>query len=178
MNRFAKIMQVLGWLGVAVLTIVWVQGFFVRDNAPELARHSAVAILAASLCVLPRFWTVAYLSLAARGRATRRRRGPGAPTEVASPERLDRSTRIRRWAIVSSAVALIALSGSFALAGAIVLRRASPVAHALAGLAAIALQVVALAFERRALRADADEMAAMPAAPAIPAPGEGARSAS
>ncbi len=53
MNRFAKIMQVLGWLGVAVLEIVWAQGFIVRDDPPELARHSAVAILAAGLCVLP-----------------------------------------------------------------------------------------------------------------------------
>ncbi len=50
--------------------------------------------------------------------------------------------------------------------------------HALTGFAAIALQVVALALERRALRADAVEMAAMPATPAIPAPGEPVRGAS
>lgn len=178
MNRFAKIMQVLGWLGVAVLAIVWAQGFVVRDDPPELARHSTVAILAAGLCVLPRFWTVAYLLLAARGRATRRRRAAGSPAGAESPASPDRSTRIRRWAIVSSGVALVALSGSFALAGGILQRRTSPLVHALTGFAAIALQVVALALERRALRADAVEMAAMPATPAIAAPGEPVRGAS
>ena len=178
MNRFAKIMQVLGWLGVAVLAIVWAQGFVVRDDPPELARHSTVAILAAGLCVLPRFWTVAYLLLAARGRATRLRRAAGTPTAAESPTTQDRSTRIRRWAIVSSGIALLALPGFFALAGGILQRRTSPLAHALTGLAAIALQVVALALERRALRADADAMAAMPAAPAISAPGEPVRGAS
>lgn len=146
MNRFAKIMQLLGGLGVALLTVVWAQGFIVRGDTPELARHSTIALAAAGLCVLPRFWTIAYLVLAARGRTRRRRAGSMS------------AAQIRRRALVASGVALVALSGSFALAGAILMRRASPVAHAVAGFVAIACQAAALLLERRALLADAGEM--------------------
>ncbi len=154
MNRFAKIMQFLGWAGVLLLAAVWVQGFAVGDDAPQLARHSTIALAAACLCVLPRFWTLAYLVLAARGRAVQRRSrvgsGPSPPAERATP--------IRRQALLASAVALVGLTGSFALAGVILMRRASPLAHATAGFVAIALQIVALFLERRALLADAREM--------------------
>ena len=154
MNRFAKIMQFLGWLGIAVLAVVWAQGFVVRGDTPALARHSTIALAAASLCVLPRFWTMAFLVLAARGRA--RLRGRGSKDDTTGGARS--ATRIRRRALVASGVALVALSGSFALAGAILMRRASPVAHAIAGFVAIAFQVAALLLERRALLADAGEM--------------------
>ena len=156
MNRFAKIMQVLGWCGVGLLAVVWGQGFFVRDDAPQLARHSTIALAAAALCILPRFWTAAYLVLAARGRAARRRAaGSAAP----APER---SARLRRRAYAAAAIALVGLSGSFVLAGALLLRRASPLAHAAAGILSVAVQVAALMLERRALLADAAEMAEMP----------------
>lgn len=161
MNRFARIMQALGGLGVALLTVVWVQGFLVRGDAPELARHSMIALAAVLLCVLPRFWTMAYLLLAAGGRAARRRGSAAASAGTAARAAGERTARVRRLALIASGVALVALAGSFALAGAIVLRRASPIAHAAAGFIAIALQLVALRLERRALLADAEEMAAM-----------------
>ena len=84
-NRFAKIMQWLGWAGVALLSVVWAQGFLVRDDTPELARHSMIALAAACLCILPRFWTIAYLALAARGEEGARRRGGGACRSPAAP---------------------------------------------------------------------------------------------
>lgn len=163
MNRFAKIMQLLGWSGVALLSVVWAQGFLVRDDTPELARHSWIALAAACLCVLPRFWTIAYLGLAARGR---RARGAGVGEQAARP---------RRLALVVSSLAIVGLGGSFALAGAILVHRASPIPHAIAGFIGIALQVAALRLERRALLADAVEMAGMTglAGPgAAPAAGE------
>lgn len=171
MNRFARIMQALGWIGVALLTVVWSQGFLVRDDTPQLARHSTLALGAALLCVLPRFWTVTYLLLAARGRGALRQ---GAPATG------ERSARSRRIALVASGVALVGLSGSFALAGAILLRRTSPVVHAIAGFVAVALQVAALILERRALLADAAEMRALPGSAGVPSDlsGEPIRSAS
>lgn len=158
MNRFAKIMQVVGWLGVAVLGAVWAQGFLVSGDAPQLASHSAIAIVAAGLCILPRFWTIAYLLLAARGRATRLRAGGG--TETAAAARADRT---RRLAYLASGIALGALLGSFALAGAVILRRTSPMTHAVVSMAALALQAVALWLERRALLADSTQMAGLQA---------------
>jgi hypothetical protein len=152
MNRFAKIMQVIGWVGVVLLTIVWGQGFMVHDNQPQLARHSTLALAAALLCVLPRFWTIAYLPLAARARRNERRR-----SAVESAGR-ETSAAHRRRALIAAAVAIVGLSGSFALAGAILLRRVPALAHGIAGVVAIALQLVALMLERRALRADAEEM--------------------
>ena len=151
MNRFAKIMQFLGWLGFALLAAVWTQGFFVRDQPPELARHSQLAIAAVGLCILPRFWTLAYLQLAARGRASRRPAG-------ALPSAAERFARRRRLATIAAGVALVALAGSFALAGGVVQRRVSPLAHGLAGCVALALQIGALLLERRALLDDAQEM--------------------
>ncbi len=162
MNRFARIMQVLGGLGVALLAVVWAQGFLVRDDTPELARHSTLALAAALLCVLPRFWTIAYLLLAARGRAAQRRSAAG---EV---RQHDPSARLRRQAWIASILALGGLAGSFALAGAILLRRSSPLGHALAGALAVTLQVVALVLERRALLADAAEMQALAVPPSTP----------
>lgn len=155
MNRFAKIMQVLGWLGVVLLAAVWTQGFFVRDQPLALARHSVLAIAAAGLCILPRFWTLAYLPLAARGRTSRR---PGGGS------RTDASARLRRLAMIAGVVALAGVGGSFALAGAVVLRKVTPLAHGLAGGVALALQIGALLVERRALLADAGEMRSLDAA--------------
>jgi len=159
-NRFARIMQGLGWTGVALLTVVWAQGFVVRDDAPALAQHSTLALAAACFCILPRLWTIAYLTLAARAR----RRHGGVPGE--------RAARLRRLAVVAAVVAIAGLAGSFALAGAILARRASPLPHALVGCVGIALQIAALLLERRALLADAEEMAAMSA---VPAPDTAAR---
>lgn len=153
MNRFAKIMQVLGWVGVALLTVVWAQGFVIGDDGPALAQHSTLALAAACLCILPRFWTIAYLTLAARGR-----RAHGG---VAG----ERAARLRLLALIAAVVAVAALAGSFGLAGAILARRASPLAHAVAGAVGIALQIAALVLERRALLADAEEMTALGAVP-------------
>lgn len=155
-------MQVLGGLGVALLAVVWAQGFLVRDNTPELARHSTLALAAALLCVLPRFWTMAYLLLAARGRATKL---GGARSATGLP---DGSAGRRRQAWIASLLALAGLAGSFALAGSILLRRSSPFGHAVAGALAIALQLVALVLERRALLADAAEMRALADLPDTP----------
>lgn len=149
MNRFAKIMQFLGWLGLALLAAVWTQGFFVRDQPPALARHSILAIAAAGFCILPRFWTLAYLPLAARGRASRR---------PAGRSRTEASARLRRLATIAAVVALAGVAGSFALAGGVVLRKVTPLAHGLVGGLALALQIGALLVERRALLADAAEM--------------------
>lgn len=149
MNRFAKIMQVLGWGGFALLSLVWAQGFLVRDDTPELARHSMIALAAACLCILPRFWTIAYLALAARGRKAR---GAGA---------VERAARLRYLALVASILAVAGLAGSFGLAGAILVKRSSPLPHAVAGFVGIALQIAALLLERRALLADAAAMAEM-----------------
>ena len=158
MNRFARIMQLLGWAGAALLTVVWTQGYFVRGETPELGRHTMIALAAACLCVLPRFWTAAYLLLAARGRATRqcaqRPPGEGAPSS-------ERAARLRRDALASALFALIALSASFSLGGAILLRRVDPVTHAVAGVVVILSQIVALFLERRALLADGVEMRKM-----------------
>jgi len=154
MNRFAKIMQVLGWAGAALLAVVWAQGFVVSDGAPELARHSAIAIAAACLCTLPRFWTIAYLALAARGRRVQRRSTAGSGPSATGK----RAAWMRRQALIASMLALIGLSGSFALAGATLMHRVSPAAHAAVGFVAIALQIGALLLERRALRADTREM--------------------
>lgn len=178
MNRFAKIMQVLGGLGVALLTVVWTQGFLVSGEAAALARHSTIALVAALLCLLPRFWTIAYLLLAARGRASRRRPAPGAPLATGGRRVSEPSGRPRQVALVVSGIALIALAGSFALAGAVVLRTTSPLAHTAAGLVAIVLQVLALRLERRALLADAGAMAAMPPETASSTAGEPVGSAS
>jgi hypothetical protein len=164
MNRFASIMQVIGWVGVVLLTIVWGQGFMVHDDHPQLARHSTLALAAALLCVLPRFWTIAYLPLAARARkAERRRVDASVPAEPSASH--------RRRALIAAAVAILGLSGSFALAGAILLRRVPALAHGIAGVVAIALQLVALMLERRALLADAGEMKELAASAPKAAPG-------
>ncbi len=55
------------------------------------------------------------------------------------------------------------------------MRRASPLPHALVGFVGIALQIAALVLERRALLADAAEMAAMSAVPARGTAAGGAR---
>ncbi|MEO7793238.1 MAG: hypothetical protein ABIV06_00580 [Thermoanaerobaculia bacterium] len=164
MNRFARIMQFLGWTGSALLAAVWAQGFRVQDGVPELARHSTLALVAALLCVLPRFWTIAYLYLAARGRARiHDKQGSG---DAAGRK----AARVRRQALAASALALVGLSGSFALAGALLLRHTSPISHAAAGALAVALQVVALVLERRALRVDSEEMRDLLPAPGNPVP--------
>ncbi len=176
MNRFAKIMQLLGWTGAALLTVVWTQGYFVRGETPELGHHSMIALAAACLCVLPRSWTVAYLLLAARGRATRQR--AGRPKGEAAPSSTgERAARLRRHALASALFALIALSASFSLGGAILLRRVDPVTHAVAGVIAILLQIFALFLERRALLADSVEMAEMGAMAAMSGAAEADRPA-
>lgn len=157
MNRFARIMQLLGWAGTALLTVVWTHGYFVRGETPELGRHTMIALAAACLCVLPRFWTAAYLLLAARGRATRQRANRPAGEDAPSPTG-ERAARLRRDALASALFALIALSASFSLGGAILLRRVDPGTHAVAGAVAILSQIVALFLERRALLADSVEM--------------------
>lgn len=166
MNRFAKIMQWLGWAGVVLLSVVWAQGFLVRDDTPELARHSMIALAAACLCILPRFWTIAYLALAARGRKAR-------GTVVG-----ERAARLRHLALVASILAVAGLAGSFGLAGAILVSRASPLPHAVVGFVGLALQIAALLLERRALLADAAamaEMAGIAVVGAASSPGESAR---
>jgi len=165
MNRFAKIMQVIGWFGAALLVVAWAQGFAVRDDSPQLARHSMIALAAACLCVLARLWTIAYLALAAGGRARRWK------------DEIDAAgtARIRSRAVVASLLALAGLGASFALAGAILLRRVSPLSHASAGFIAIALQLVALVLERRALFADRSAMTAMASMAAMEKPADGAR---
>ncbi len=154
MNRFAKIMQGVGWLGAGLLAVVWAQGFVVRDDAPALARHSTIALAAAALCVLPRLWTIAYLLLAARGREKLHGKGKdpsGGPVAALAK-------RHQRQALFAALFALAGLGGSFALASAILVRHASPLAHSATGLLAVGLQIVALSLERRALFADQSAM--------------------
>lgn len=155
MNRFAKIMQAVGWLGAALLAVVWAQGLVVRDDAPQLARHSTLALAAASLCVLAHLWTVAFLLLAARGREKLHGKGKDSSRGPA----VALAQRHRRQALITALFALAALGGSFALAGAILVRHASPLAHSATGLLAVALQIAALLLERRALFADQSAMA-------------------
>ena len=180
MNRFAKVMQLLGWAGAALLTVAWAQGFVAPDDSLELARHSRIALAAACLCILPRFWTMAFLALAARGRKALRKlpvassaaatSGPSSPSN-GSVARV-RSARLRRLAFVAGVLAVGGLVGTFGLAGAILIHRASPLPHSIAGFVGIALQIAALVLERRALLADAQEMAALaerlPSAAAVP----------
>ena len=165
MNRFARIMQFLGWVGVIALSGVWAQGFAVHEDTPRLARHTAVALVAACLCVLPRFWTMAYLLFAERGRAAQRRKSGAGALYSGSVRQLASGRHLRRWAIFGSATALVGLAGSFALAGSVLLRQVSPALHATAGVGAIALQAVALLLERRALLGDAAEMRQMSGGP-------------
>lgn len=157
MNRYAKIIQGVGWLGTALLMGVWFQGLVVRDDSPQLARHSTFALAAASLCVLAQLWTIAFLLLAAHGREKKLGKGRGT---IVGPFTVLAKPR-RRYALIAALFALAGLGGSFALAGAILLRHASPVMHAAAGVLAIAFQVVALLLERRALVADQLAMAEM-----------------
>jgi hypothetical protein len=155
MNRYARIIQGVGWLGTALLVGVWFQGLTVRDDSPQLARHSALALAAASACVLAQLWTIAFLLLAGHGREKRLGKGK---TALGGP--LSALAKRRRFpALFTALLALAGLGGSFALAGAILLRHASPVAHAGAGVLAIGLQVLALWVERRALVADRLAMA-------------------
>jgi hypothetical protein len=158
MNRFAKIMQLLGWAGAALLAVVWTHGTFVRGDTPELGRHSMIALAAACLCVLPRCWTIAYLLLAARGRAGLATGAPGAVIAARPSPTSAHAVRLRRQALAAALFALVGLSVSFSLGGAILLRRVEPVAHAIAGAIAIVLHLVALFFERRALLADGSQM--------------------
>jgi hypothetical protein len=158
MNRFARIMQFLGWVGVALLSGMWALGFSVGEDTVLLSRHTAGALAAACLCVLPRFWTIAYLALAARGRARRQPSAGGAPATTAGRQASMRR-RVRQWANIASIAALVGLAVAFAIAGSVLLRRVSPLVHALSGAGAVALQIVALLLERRALLVDAAEMA-------------------
>jgi hypothetical protein len=157
MNRYARIIQGIGWLGTALLVGVWFQGLAVRDDSPQLARHSMLALAAASACVLAQLWTISFLILAGHGREKRlgkEKETPGGPLSAVAK-------RHRRRALFTALFALLGLGGSFALAGAILLRHASPIAHAGAGGLAIGLQIIALLFARRALVSDQLAMAEM-----------------
>ncbi|MEO8276004.1 MAG: hypothetical protein ABI639_07275 [Thermoanaerobaculia bacterium] len=158
MNRFARIMQTIGILGSIALIFVWIQGLEVGDIATNVARHTTLALGAASGCLLSHLWAIAFLGFSARGRRqllladNLRMPDASGQREVA---------RWRRLAVTAAAFAILLLGASFALGGAALLRRVAPAVHAGIGAAAVLAQLVALAVERRALRLDQSQVAAL-----------------
>jgi hypothetical protein len=151
MNRYARIMQGVGWLAVAVWVAALVQGRRVEADGPDLALHTVLALAAAATTLLPRVWTVVFLLLGGWRFADAGAR------------------RARNVALAASALALAILAFHFALSGAMLWRRITPSQHAAFGAAVLLSHLAALWCERRALlareRGDAGSFAAPVSAP-------------
>lgn len=145
MNRFAKIMQAIGWLAAAVWLTTWIQGFRVEGATAALAWHTISSLTAAALTLLSRGWTLSYFLLAAR----ERRRG--APAQGHSSGRTSAETS----AILAELLFLGWLAVVFASSGQLLWHRIDASTHSMLGLATVALHVAVLLLERRALAREA-----------------------
>lgn len=141
MNRFAKIMQAIGWAAVALWFAVAAQGFLVAEERPELALHTVLALAAAAATVLSRVWSLLFLFLGAERFASAAAR------------------RARRLALATGLGALGVLSAQFALAGRLLWGSVSASTHAAVGAALVATHLVALVCERRALTQESSSCA-------------------
>lgn len=135
MNRFARIMQGVGWAATAAWVVAWAQGFAVEGERSEIAMHTLVALAGAAAALLGRVWTMVFLGL-------RRNLRPEAPLSF-------------RAVAIAGTVSLLFVAATFATSGQILWRRVPPLAHAALGLGLLASHVWALVAERRALREDA-----------------------
>ena len=135
MNRYARIMQGVGWLAALLWVAVWTQGRAVEGDGPELGLHTLMALGAAATTLLSRAWTIVFLLLA--------------------PDRFaDAGARRRRnLALVASTISVVILAFQFALSGSMLWRRITPGEHAALGGLLLASHLVALWSEGRALRA-------------------------
>lgn len=150
MNRFAKIMQSVGWVAAALWLATWAQGFRVEDAPLALAWHTIGSLTASALTLLSRGWTLSYLLLEIR----ERRRG--APAAGAGAQRVSAPA----LAIYTELFFFAWLAGVFALSGQLLWHRITPFTHSLVGLATVVLHVAVLLFERRALARESASMAA------------------
>jgi hypothetical protein len=135
MNRYARIMQGVGGLAAAIWIAALLQGRRVEADGPDLALHTVLALAAAATTLLPRVWTVVFLLL-----------GSGRFADAGA-------RKARNVALALSALALAVLAFHFALSGAMLWRRITPLQHAALGGAVLVSHLLALWCERRALLA-------------------------
>jgi len=153
MNGFAKILQVIGWLGVVALGVAAGGGYSVSGEAPTLARHTVTVVAATAPLLLAHFWTISFLGLSAGSRRKVTARSAEAETAARSP---------RRQAIAASLLAIALLLATYFVASALLWRRLPPWVHGASAWATVLAQTIALIAARRALVADqkAQELAA------------------
>lgn len=144
MNRFAGIMQAIGWIAAVVWLATWIQGYRVEAALSELAWHTIGSMTAAALSLLARGWTLSYLLLTARD--SRRAAAPGDPGS--------RGIAARRVAIVAALLFAAWMIFVFALSGQLLWHRIGPLTHSAVGLVTVILHVVALLLERQALASE------------------------
>ena len=142
MNRFAKIVLGIGWLGAALWVAVFAQGFEVGAERPEVALHTVLALAAAASTILARTWCVVFLIA-----GSERFAGPGA-------------AKARLGALIAAPISLALLAAQFVLAGRLLWGSVPPLAHATVGAALLAAHVVALRLESRALALESAVVAA------------------
>jgi hypothetical protein len=136
-NRFAKIVMGFGWLGTALWTSAFIQGFSVAGDRPELALHTVLSLAAAAATVLARAWCIVFL-VAGRERFARRE-----------------AARARKQALLAASISLVLLVAQFLAAGRLLWGSVPPAAHAALGGALVVAHVVALRCEARALALEA-----------------------
>jgi len=135
MNRFARIMQGVGWLAAVLWVVVWIQGRSIEADGPELGLHTLLALAAAAATLLSRAWTLIFLLLSPDLSA-----GAGA-------------RRSRALAFAASTIAIAVLAFQFALSGSMLWRSITPEQHAALGGLLLGTHLLALWMEARALRA-------------------------
>lgn len=145
MNRFARIMQVLGWLGVVALGVAAAGGYSVSGEPSTLARHTVAVVVATGPLLLAQLWTLCFLALSAGSRRSLADRS--GETETAARSR-------RRRAIVTSLLAIGLLLATYFVASALLWRRLPPWVHGASAWATVFAQAIALITARRALVAD------------------------
>ncbi len=145
MNGFARIMQVLGWVGAVALGVAAVGGYAVSGEASTLARHSVVVVVATSPLLLAHLWTVGFLTLSA---SSRRRLAD----RSAEPEGAARV--FRRRAVLAAMLAIALLLATYFVASALLWRRLPPWVHGASAWLTVLAQAIALLTARRALVAD------------------------
>ncbi len=145
MNRFARILQTIGWLGVLGLAGAAIGGRGAAEEPSRLAWHTTVVVAATAPLLLAHLWTLGYLWSSARSRRS--------ITSPEDPEELS-SRAARSIARAAIATALILLFATYLLARALLWRELPPWLHGAAAWTTLVAQMVALLAARRALALD------------------------
>jgi hypothetical protein len=137
LNRFAKIVMGIAWLGTALWISTFLQGVSIAGDRPELALHTVLSLAAAAATVLARAWCMVFL-VAGRERFAR-------------PE----AARARKIALLAASISLLLVAAQFLAAGRMLWGSVPPLVHAALGGALVVAHLVALRGEARALALEA-----------------------